>query len=208
MFEDLDIDLLEKYFLEVFPDSLVNEEVYHILLLVLGEKPGVLLMNVKRSDIKMIREFCNDFDLEIKVTGDDISILDKLLGRVPAVDNTNIYLAEDEERFDLLKGSKEGYGRFTDRSIGEFLGYPEDSLKYYESEEIPGKFFQEKADFTGFEDSDLEYLELVSYVPDPDPESVSRAIDLGKRREELLRSLDNELGIEVGENYLSELKEE
>ncbi len=208
MFEDQNIDLMEKYFLEEFPYSLVNEEAYHILLLVLGERPGVLLMNVKRSDIKMIREFCDKFDLEIKVTGDDISILDKLLGRVPAVDNTNIYLAKDEERFDLLKGSKEGYGRFADRSIGEFLGYPEDALDYYEYEEIPGKSFQEKADFTEFKDSDLEYLELVSYVPDPDPESVSRAIDLGKKREELLRSLDEELGTDVGGLYLSELMEQ
>lgn len=67
MYGDLDIDLLEKYFLEVFPDRLVNEEAYHMLLLVLGERPGVLLMNVKRSDIKMIRDFCNEFDLNLRL---------------------------------------------------------------------------------------------------------------------------------------------
>ena len=118
-----------------------------------------------------------------------------------------IYLAEDTERFDFLKSSEKGYVMFSKCSIGEFLGYPEDALKYYESEEIPGKAFQEKADFTELKDSDLEYLNLVSYVPDPGSESVSGAIDLGKRREELLRSLDDELGTEVGEKYQSELKE-
>ncbi|MFO7794211.1 MAG: hypothetical protein R6V35_04535 [Candidatus Nanohaloarchaea archaeon] len=208
MIEKMDADLIEKYFIEEFPGALIDEEAYHLLLLILGEKPGALLLGVKDSDTEIIRDFCSDFDLEMKaVGGEKRSILDRILKRETVLTSSSIYIAEKKDRFDLLKYSEETDARFSDKAIGDFLGYPEDALRYYENEEIPGKAFQDKADFSNFSDEDFAYLNLVEYVPKPEEEEISKAIEEGKKREKLLKRLDNELDIEIGSKYLNEIKD-
>jgi hypothetical protein len=205
MFEDLDPDLLEEYFLERFSDELLDEEAYHLLLLVLGEKPGVLLMSVE-ADTEVVRDFCSDFDLEMKTVGEEKrSFWDKLFRR-KTLKSTSIFVAEDEERFDLLERSDVAEDWFSDKSIGKFLGYPEDAVKYYENEDIPGKAFRDEADLNEFGDNDLAYLNFVGYVPPPEEEEISKAIETGKNREELLLSMDRELDTNTGSEYLSEIK--
>ena len=209
MVKRLDANLIEKYFIEEFPGALIDEEAYHLLLLVLGEKPGALLMSITDLDAEIIEDFCSDFDLEMKaVEGEKRSILDKILRRETVLTGPSIYVAESKDRFDLLKYSEETDARFSDKSIGEFLGYPEDALRYYENEEIPGKAFQEKADFSNFSDKDLDYLNLVEYVPKPEEEEISKAIEEGKKREKLLNRLDRELDIEIGSKYITEIKDD
>lgn len=209
MVKRLDADLIEKYFIEEFSDALIDEEAYHLLLLILGEKPGALLMGVKDSDTKIIKDFCNDFDLEMKaIAGEKRSILDRVLRRETVLTGPSIYIAENKDRFDLLKYSEETDERFSDKAIGKFLGYPEDALRYYENEEIPGKAFQEKADFSNFSDEDFAYLNLVEYVPKPEEEEISKAIEEGKSREKLLKRLDRELDIEIGSKYITEIKDD
>mgnify|MGYP006287847105 CR=1 FL=1 len=207
MFEDLDPELLEEYFLERFPDELLIEEAYHLLLLVLGEKPGALLMSVEANS-EVVGDFCSDFDLEMKTVGEENrSFWDKIFRR-KTFSSASIFVAEDEERFDMLERSDVAEDWFSDKSIGKFLGYPREAVKYYENEDIPGKAFRNQADLNEFGDEDLEYLSFVEYVPPPDKEEISNAVETGKNREELLLSMDRDLDTTIGSEYLSEIKDD
>ena len=206
-----DTKILEEYFLEKFPGTLMYEEDYHLLLLVLGEKEGVLIMSSDKEQRKLIEEFCRELDLEMKVVeGEKRSLLDKILGRSSPMNRDSIYINRNSERFTILEDSNGRFTGFSSRAVGEFLGYPEKAIDYYEENDVAGMQFeeglQELIDKDIFSESEIELLDLLGYVTPPEKEAIQEALEVAKSRKKALQKLDSELDTTIGEKYLEEIK--
>lgn len=206
-----DRDLLEEYFLERFPERITDEEAYHILLLVMGLKPGTLVMSADKSQRKLLEDFCKDSGLKIKlVEGGKRSLLDRLLGRDSRFRKDSIYLAREKERFSILEQSKGDFTGFTDEAVGRFLGYPESAVAFYSREEVPAKkferFIQKKLDEDEITGEELGFLSLVGYLPNPEADGLEKALEEGRKRSRMLQSLDESLQVKVGKKYQEKIK--
>ncbi|MFB6292615.1 MAG: hypothetical protein ABEI58_04455 [Candidatus Nanohaloarchaea archaeon] len=205
--EELDREKMEHYFLEEFPDTISLEEAYPLLLLVLDERPGALVMSAGRKKQKLLEKFAEDFQLAYRTYGEqDPGLLDRLLHRETPFSKPGAFLARDPERFDIIEEAEGGFYGTSDEAVGEFLGYPESAIEYYRREETLGSETLEK--ITGIMDNgdiaeeERRYLDLTTFIPEPDKNAVKSAIETGKRREALLKQLDRELDTSIGEKYL------
>jgi hypothetical protein len=208
-----DEGLLEKYFLREFPGRIMDEEAYHLLLLVMGVKPGALVMSADKPQRELLEKFCRDSGLEMKVVeGEDRSFIDRLLGRDSIMFRDSIYIAREEERFDILERSDGKFNGFTEDAVGKFLGYPDQAVEFYRGEDVPARRFEE---FIGEDveesqeitDEELEYLKLLGYLPRPEIDNIRRAISKGESREKKLLELDEELNSDLGHRYLEKMKD-
>ena len=189
---------IEKYFLQILPEIFPSDECRGLLTLVAGERPGVLLMSVKEEDEDLVKNFCDDFGLELEFMGERTELLDP-----------GAFIASDSEKFSVLEDS---YGNFygcSDEAVGKFLGYPEDAVNFYSEAEIPGEEYSEKVTVLyrsgAIDENDLKHLQLIDYVPRPEKESILQAVEKGKMKEEKLREFDKENDTRVAEMYLQEL---
>lgn len=189
---------IEKYFLQILPEIFPSDECRGLLTLVAGERPGVLLMSVKEEDEELVKNFCEDFGLELKFMGERNELLDP-----------GAFITSDPERFSMLEDS---YGNFygcSDEAVGKFLGYPEEAVRFYSQTEIPGEEYRKKVtdlhNNDVLDDEDLKYLQLIDYVPRPEKENILQAVKEGKRKEEALERFDEENSTRVAEMYLTEL---
>ena len=205
-------EILEKYFVEKFPDTILDEEAYHLLLLVLEEKPGVFVMSADYRDRELLHCFCDEFDLEMAVKeGGSRSLLDRILRRDTRFIKDSVFITHKEERFDILENSNGEIKGFSDREIGEFLGYPEDAIEFYEEHEIPGRFFEKRiiefVDNSDLSQEEVELLGLLGYLPAPNMESVEDAVGVAEEREDRLVEFDRKMGLDIGSRYLSKMKD-
>lgn len=189
---------IEKYFLQILPEIFPSDECRGLLTLIAGERPGVLLMSVKKEDEELVENFCEDFGLELKFMGERNELLDP-----------GAFITADPDRFSMLEDS---YGNFygcSDEAVGEFLGYPEEAVKFYSRTNIPGEEYRSKITELykqgALDDEDLEYLQLIDYVPRPGRENILQALKEGKRKEKALERFDEENSTRVAEMYLTEL---
>lgn len=206
-----DKPVLEEYFLDRFPGNIMDEETYHLLLLVLGEKPGVLVMSAGNQEKKLLQDFCDDLGLEMNVKeGSRRSLIDRLLRRDTRFRKDSIFISRKEERFDILEESDGDFNGFSDSAMGEFLGYPEEATKFYEEHEIPGQVFEKEVE-KFLDDGDLKQdqidsLSLLGYLPSPEKGNIIQAVKEAERREEVLMMLDEDLETSIGSFYLEKMK--
>ncbi len=205
---------VETYFTEKLDDHVVIDEKLALLLLLLEERPGVLVMNPELDDRKILKQFAQEFDLEHLYTGGEgeRGLKDKLLHEDSRMFKGGFFITDEKERFRILKESEGRFYGFSDRAVGRFLGYPEDDTEYFAENVVEGHIerpTREKAEELVSEGvlkkSDLKYLELVSYVPRPRKENIVKAVETGKKREQKILEIDDELGLEVGKNILREI---
>jgi len=205
-----DEQVLEKYFLDRFSGRIMDEEAYHLLLLVMGLKPGVLVMSADNSQRKLLENFCKDSGLEMMVVeGEKRPLLDRLLSRDSRFRKDSIYLARKKERFSILKQSSGNFNGFSDEAVGRFLGYPDEALQFYSEEEIPGqtfqKFVERKMEEGEISEEDLGYLDLIGYLPKPEISGFREAVEEASKRERKLRELDEEMDCSIGDTYLQKI---
>lgn len=206
-----DRQVLEEYFLERFPGRIMDEEAYHLLLVVLGEKPGALVMSAGNREKRLLQDFCNDLGLKMMVVdGDERSHLDKLLGRDTRFRKDSIFIAREKERFDILEESEGDFNGFSERAVGEFLGYPKEAIDFYGEEEVPAQAFEKQAeeflDSGELNQDEIDLLDLMGYLPRPEKQSIIEAVREAEKREEKLLRIDEELGASIGSHYLEKMK--
>lgn len=195
-------------------DSVVIGEKLALYLLVIEERPGVLIMDPDFNDRKKLKQFCREYDLEFHYTGGEgkRGLKDKLLRTDSRMFKGGFFIAREKERFQKLKRSKGRFYGFSDEGVGEFLGYPEDDIKYFSGNVTDGhieKPTREKAEKLVsnrvIKKDDLKYLELVSYVPRPERENIVRAIETGEERHRKIEDIDQKYGVKTGKNLLREV---
>lgn len=211
---ELDPGLVEDYFEHRLTDAVVVDEKLELLLLLIEERPGVLIMNPDYRDRNILQDFCDEFELEFLYTGGEKSrgLLDKILRRDTRLFKGGFFIARDRGRFEKLKETEGRFYGFSDEGVGNFLGYPEDDIEYFSNNVTEGHIERptnEKAEELVsqglIKERDLKYLELLSYVPRPVKENILEAVELGKKREEKILEKDEELDIDSGKEVLREV---
>jgi hypothetical protein len=195
---------MEEHF-SALPEKLRDGSSYPLLLVVLGEKSAALTMNVKDEQVEAIRQLCDEFDPHLKVYEGRTSKPETSVGERPSFEQKGAFVARKEGRFEILEGSEGRFYGFSDKAVGKFLGFPESSIEFFDSHEQPGIISRREIHRMRDEGElppDLEYLNLTTFIPAPEKEAVEKAIETGKRREKLLRELDQELEADIGEKYI------
>ena len=194
---------IENYFLEKLPETLDDGSQYPILLVVTGEKEAALTMNCNEEQIQVLKQLCADFGLEYRIGKGRKSKPSRAIGENKEMDQKGFFIARKPERFDLLEEGR-FYG-FSDFSVGRFLGFPDKAVDFFDNEEQPSMISRQKIANLRKENvfgDDLKYLNLVTYVPPPEEESIRKGIERGKKRERKLERFDEENSSLVGEKYL------
>ncbi|MFB6100548.1 MAG: hypothetical protein ABEK16_04715 [Candidatus Nanohalobium sp.] len=191
--EDFREERVREYFRDRLPGVKTDGKVRDLLFLLLDEKPGALVMGVDRDTRKVLEDFSREFGLEMKVVeGGDRSLINRLLGRDKRFMKDSVFLARNRKRFRILEESDGRFCGFSDRAVGEFLGYPDSAIEYYveKTEEEPaGMEVAEKVEEM-IEEEELdedaeECLEMLSYLPRPEEENIREAVEKGRGREKL-----------------------
>lgn len=203
---------LEKYFMKFLPEKIGYDHAYDILMMLTGEKPGSLVMSPEIEQREALEELCEDLDLKYRVTGGrERSLLDRVLGIDTRMFKDGFFIARDEKALERLEQSHGKFYGFSDRGVGELLGYPKESTIFYEESTDPAtKASKEKIEELMEQGKVIEeekkFLDLISYVPKPEETSVLRAIKIGEMREKKLKELDKDLETGIGEKYLEKMK--
>lgn len=205
---------LEEYFLNKLPDKIGYEQAFDILMMLIGEKPGALVMSPGLKEKKLLKEMCDRLDLEYKVTGGkERSFFDKLLNRDTRVLKDGFFISRNEGALEELDESEGLFYGYSDKGVGQFLGYPKDSTLFYENSNDPApdkarSKIEDMIDEDKIDREDRKKLSLISYVPKPEEVSIFRAVKIGDMREQKLEEVDKDLETEIGERYLEEIKSE
>lgn len=195
---------LEEWFDRRLEAELDDSSEYPLLLVVLGEKPAALTMNVDDRQLELLKEFCHEFDLGIRVAEGRISKPGRTVGENERRDQEAAFICRDPERFNLLeKGRFYGY---SDRSVGRFLDFPQKAIDFFAESEQPG--MESRKRIEEFKHSgkveNLEYLALTTFIPAPDLGHVRESVRLGKDRERTLEHMDSVCGFELGKKMKRE----
>ncbi len=210
---ELEKHLMEEYFLRKLPERLHEHERLELLLLVTGEKPGALVMSPDNGDRELLEEFCEEFDLSyLHSGGEERSFFDRLLGRDTRFLKGGFFVAREEDSLEELQDSEGKFYGFSDRAVGEFLGYPEEAVEYFIKRKKENHIsirtenvLEELVEEGELEEEDSKYLQLVSYVPHPTKKCVLDAVEKGKKREKALRELDEQLETRIGRRCIREV---
>jgi hypothetical protein len=107
-----------KFFLKNLP----LRETVDLFLLLLEERPACLIMDPDREETEKLKDFCNKFNLEyITREGSRDSMLSK----------SGFFVCRNENRLKMLKGSDGRFYGFSDRDVGNFLGFPDDDIEFF-----------------------------------------------------------------------------
>lgn len=194
----LDTAELENYFLERFTTRFDIQSQLSLLFLLIGEKPGAMIMFVDESKEELLKEFCRDFDLNFQKKESDIHQI--------------FYVTMDEKYFDLLETVEDEGSFYTKKSMGKFLGYPAEAIDFFVQNSGNLRLrddMREKIDDM-IENGDLTrensyLLDLVMFTPELTHKGVKNAVEIGERRRELLRQFDRQHDTELGDKILEKI---
>lgn len=198
---------LERWFLEILRQELDDGSEYPLLLVAVGEKPAALTMNLTDDQAEVLREFCEEFELEVLFSEGRVSKPGRVLDDSEQRPQKAAFIAESEDRFALLEEGR-FYG-FSDRSVGRFLDFPESAVEFFAESEQPGmesKREIEELKSTG-EIQDVDYLALTTFIPAPDRESLEEAIRTGKDREEKLKHIERGMDTKLFSDFIRSRKQ-
>ncbi len=190
--------------IEYFEQNLPYRDVIDLTLVYLGERPACLVMDPGKEEVRRIKEFCEKFGFHVLVKKSlESSDLSK----------TGVFVAREKDRLNMLEDSSGRFYGFSDRKVGEFLGFPDEDVEYFAENIENGPLepeTREKALELASEKiisrEDVKFVELVTYVARPSEESVLRAVKRGKDYRDALLEFDMETGSDLGkrlmENFL------
>ncbi len=185
----------QKFFLEKLPESFSWRECYELYLLVEEERPGALIMDPGSEDLELLKDFADSFDLYFAVKSSDRGL-----------SKQGFFATRDRERLEMLESEGRFYG-LSDRSVGNFLGYPETSIDYFE-DNIGGKPIEQEVreklselvEKGVVEKEEVNVLETVCFVPAARKKSILEALELGEERMERLEK--SQIGSKLVEKLL------
>ncbi|MFB6182434.1 MAG: hypothetical protein ABEI78_00060, partial [Candidatus Nanohaloarchaea archaeon] len=129
------IDLLEDYYSN-FRDRLEDGSSYPLVLLLLKQRPGAVVMHVEDKSEKILNEFAEEFKIST-LKSEGRKSKSKAEEKFYPNDKA-IFLARNEKHFETLSQSETRFYGFSDKSVGEFLGFPEEAIQYFMKSESPG----------------------------------------------------------------------
>jgi len=165
-------------YLEYFEQNLPYRDAIDLMLVFLDERPACLVMDPEEEKLERIQDFCEKFGFHVKIReSKESSDLAK----------TGVFVSREGKRFELLEDSEGRFYGFSDRKVGEFLGFPEGDIDYFVENVTKGHVearTREKARELTSEGlisrEDVKFVELVTYVAKPSEKCVVQAVERGK----------------------------
>ena len=191
-----DLDKIRKLlFNEMVPGFDIEQRVSLVLILI-GERPGVSLKFMDSDKKKFIEKF-------IELT--DFEVLEFETGM-----HHKYYIARDINRFQLLEKVEKDSPYHTAKSEGLFLGYPRSAVDFYRENrrKAPRIFKGKVSDMLNknlIDEDDLAYLDLVSYIPEASGNGILEAIDHAKIYEDEMEKFDEENNTDICEKMIQEV---
>mgnify|MGYP007091081725 FL=1 len=187
--------------LEYFEQNLPYRDAIDLTLVYLGERPACLVMDPGEEEVRRIRKFCKKlgfyFLVKESVEYSDLS-------------KTGVFVTKEKDRLNVLEDTNGRFYGFSDRKVGEFLGFPDEDVEYFAENIENGPLeseTREKALELASEKvisrEDVKFVELVTYVARPSEESVLQAVKRGKDYRDALLEFDTETGSDLGRRLLN-----
>lgn len=176
---------------------------YPIFLVALGEKRGAVSMNVSEEQIQSLKRFCERLGLKYRTAEGRKSKPSRNVMEKTERDQNAFFVSREGSWFDILEEGR-FYG-YSDRSVGEFLGFPKSSIEFFVENEQPAMRSREQISKMNKEqglEADIRYLNLVTYIPAPEESEILKAVKKGRLRAEKLSEFDGMNDSELGEHLL------
>lgn len=185
---------------EYFEQNLPYRDAIDLMLVFLDKRPACLVMDPEEEKLENIRDFCGKIGFHVRIReSEESSDLAK----------TGVFVSRKRERFKLIENSEGRFYGFSDRKVGELLGFPEEDIEYFVENVKKGHVearTREKARELASEGlidrEDLKFVELVTYVARPSERCVKRAVERGKDYRDALLEFDRETGSDIGKRLL------
>lgn len=190
------LEEIEKLlFNEMVPGFDIEQRV-SLVLLMIGESPGVSLKFMDDEKKSFVEEFVELTDFEVLTFETGM--------------HHKYYIARDINRFQLLEKVEKDSPYHTVKSEGLFLGYPRSAVDFYRSNrrEASRIFKSKVSDMLSknlVDQEDLAYLDLVSYIPEASGTGILEAIDHGKIYRDKMKEFDEENNTEICGKMLDEV---
>lgn len=199
---EINLEKLREH-LQELEDVLDDGSEYPFFLVTIGEKYGAVSMNTSDKQIQILKKFCNELDLEYRIGEGRVSKPSRKTTEKTKRKQKAFFVSRNDSHFEMLKEGR-FYG-YSDRSVGEFLGFPEKSIEFFIENEQPAmksrKQISEMREKESFE-ADLKYLNLVTFIPAPEQKEVRKAVEKGRERADKLTEFDEETGSDLGEKFI------
>jgi len=186
------VDQLEKHLLEDFETSIDTQKRAMIALLFAGKKPGE---EVKFLDDKRARNFENFIEsTDLEHVSYETDFYTK-------------YFITPEKRFLDILDRKEDKG-YSLKSIARFKGFPEpipEKIHRNPSRGLKNSFSPEEKDDQVTVEGNEHLIDLAGFNP-TDWDEMQKAVEIGEKRQELLRQMDKKHETEIGKSLLEKLR--
>lgn len=179
-----DTQLLEKYLLEEFKPILHAQKRLSILLACIGEKPGETVKFLDEERAQRFKKFLEETEIEYLETGSEF--------------HSKYFFSMKKEFLGLLENRDT---EITQKSIARFRGLPETRIG---NPQRKGKKNEDTGDEVEIE-SENRYLQALSGINPANIDEKKEALELGKRRGELLRQFDRRNNTDIADRLLEEL---
>lgn len=191
----------EDEFIEELAEILTYEQAYHFFLVSRGVKPGIMLIDISRTQKKQVEKNCPD---DYELYADESEIFKPTLKRrikswlgLSREGLYSVYISPETGRIEELKKglkSEENDARVT----AKFLGYPDAAAEYFEkADSSPAKQtekkIQEMRESGELSEEEAEMLDYVDYVPLDSKECIQNAVERGEKFLETLETEDSKI---------------
>ena len=176
-------------------EMLSDRETLDLLMMLQSTRPGCLIMDPNEEVKNRLQKFCKQNSYPFEQKKDNTSKLGK----------KGFFITNERERLKIIN---RGTGRFygaSDRKVGKFLGFPEESISYFNHNIERGpiepqarekrKQLVEQGVIT---EEEADISKIVSYVPKPSEKSILKAVKRGKTHIRNLRTFDQRTDSKIG----------
>ncbi|MFB6115939.1 MAG: hypothetical protein ABEK10_00355 [Candidatus Nanosalina sp.] len=177
------VEVLEEYLLDEFSAMLNAEKKASILLACIGEKPGETAKFLDEERAERFEDFLEEAGLEFIETGSEF--------------HQKYFFSMKKMFLGLLEDGEKGY---TPRSVARFRGVPKSRIE--NPERMNQTFLESEVEI----ESEKKYLTQLSGIQPVSIEEKKQALELGERREEVIRQFDRKNSMELGEKLLEQLE--
>jgi len=191
--KDIPKDKLKEHLLENFETSIDVQKRAMIALVFAGEKPGEEVKFLDESRAKTFEKFLDDTELDYVSHETDYY--------------TKYFITSEKRFLDILE-EKEEDGGFNLKSVARFRGLPEpipEKIHRNPSRGMRNSFNPKENNGTVQVEGNEHLIDLAGFNP-TDWDEMKQAMEVGERREEILRQMDRKHETVIGEKLLDRLK--
>jgi hypothetical protein len=176
-------------------EMLSDRETLDLLMMLQSTRPGCLIMDPNESVKNRLQKFCKQNNYPFEQKKDNTSKLGK----------KGFFITDERERLEIIN---RGTGRFygaSDKKVGKFLGFPEESISYFnqniEQGPIEPQARQKRKQLVKqgvITEEEADISKIVSYVPKPSEKSILKAVKRGKTHIRNLKAFDQNTDSKIG----------